>query len=129
MLHRNLSPERWMALPKQQQVLMIANELNRAGNWIEKNSPNEVNACYERALELCDLTGEDNRWRSSARRELRRLREQLAEHYISTQKDHSYNYKLYRGLLQIDHEAWNLLSPENYQNKINDSNVKRYSRQ
>ena len=100
---------------------MIANELNRAGNWIEKNSPNEVNACYERALELCDLTGEDNRWRSSARRELRRLREQLAEQYISTQKDHSYNYKLYRALLQINHESWNLLSPYSAKDKSIDT--------
>jgi len=54
-----LTPERWMRLAPQQQVLMIANELHRAGNWIAKNAWNEVNACYERAFELCDLTGED----------------------------------------------------------------------
>jgi len=111
-LHRNLSLEKWMGLPSQQQVLMIANELNRAGNWIEKNAQNEVNACYERALELCDLTGEDSRWRINARRELRRFREQLAEQYILPKKDYGYNYKLYRALLQLDPGAWNLLTPD-----------------
>jgi len=43
-----------------QQILMIANELNRAQNWIEKPQFNEVNLTYERAMKLMDITISDN---------------------------------------------------------------------
>ena len=108
-LHRNLTSDRWQRLSRAQQVLMIANELHRAGNWIAKDAPDEANTCYERALELCDLTGEDRRWRSNRLRELRRFRELLAGLYSSEKKDLRSNEHLYRGLIQLDPEAWNLL--------------------
>jgi len=111
-LHRNLAAERWHRLSTAQQVLMIANELHRAGNWIAKGAPDEVNACYERAFELCDLTGEDRRWRRNARRELRRFRELLASLYLSEKKEYRANEQLYRGLIQLDPEAWNLVKED-----------------
>ncbi|MFA6924289.1 MAG: hypothetical protein WC223_08555 [Bacteroidales bacterium] len=54
--HKNLTVEKWSVYSKAQQILMIANELNRAKNMPEKNKINETNLCYERAFELIDLT-------------------------------------------------------------------------
>jgi hypothetical protein len=92
-----------------QQVLMIANELNRAKNWIEKKEPVHVNFCYERALELTDLTSEDKKWNRVSLRELRRFREVLAESYVCPEKDTGRNSAIYRLLVQMDPGAWNLL--------------------
>ena len=91
-------------------VVNIAQNFAEAEQWdIEQQicmTPNE------RALELCDLTGEDSQWRTNSRREMRRFREQLAEQYILPIKDHGYNYKLYRELLQLDPDVWNLFAPD-----------------
>lgn len=57
---------------------MIANELNRAKNWIEKNDLEEVNNCYERALELLDLTVEITK-SGNRLREYLRLREMIGK--------------------------------------------------
>lgn len=107
--HKNLSPEKWYSYPKSQQVLMIANELNRAKNWIGKEAFIQVDACYERALELTDLTSEDRKWENKALMELRRFRERLAMLYAASEKKAEENALLYRLLLQTVPEAWNLL--------------------
>ncbi len=60
---------------------MIANELNRAKNWIERNDLEEVKNCYERALELLDLTVEVTR-NGNRLREYLRLREMIGKLYI-----------------------------------------------
>ncbi len=60
---------------------MIANELNRAKNWIEKNDLQEVSNCYERALELLDLTVEITK-SGNRLKEYLRLREMMGELYI-----------------------------------------------
>ncbi len=109
--HKNLSLEKWSRYPKAQQVVMIANELNRAKNWIDKESVAEVNKCYERALELTDLTTADSKWQGHARREMRRFREALAALYLDPGKDADLNTRLYRQLLQTVPEAWNMLRP------------------
>jgi len=109
--HKNLTLEKWSAYPKGQQVLMIANELNRAGNWIDKEATEEVNNCYERALELTDLTTSDGKWQGNARREMRRFRQMLAIQYTNLQKDALVNRQLYNLLIQTVPEAWNLLRP------------------
>ena len=108
--HKNLTAEKWFGYPKAQQVLMIANELNRAKNWIKKQETKHVNACYERALELTDLTGEDQKWQGHSLRELRRFREILAALYISPEKDAALNDTIYRLFLQTTPAAWNLLA-------------------
>lgn len=109
--HKNLTLEKWSRYPRAQQVVMIANELNRAKNWIDKKSIGEVNSCYERALELTDLTTADSKWQGNARREIRRFREVLAALYLDSEKDAVLNTRLYRLLLQTVPEAWNLLRP------------------
>jgi hypothetical protein len=87
---------------------MIANELNRAGNWIKKDQILEINMCYERSFELIDLTVEDNKW-SGRLRELLRLREILADLYIQKSKDAKLNRLAYDALISMHPESYNLL--------------------
>ena len=117
--HKNLSREKWFAYPREQQLLMIANELNRAKNWIEKGDSAHVDSCYDRALELTDLTSEDKKWHAHGLREMRRFREILAQLYIVPDKDLKNNTLLYNCLLQMHPGAWNLLRSESteYSNK------------
>jgi hypothetical protein len=56
---------------------MVANELNRAGHWIVKNDLAETRLCYERVLELLDLTVA-NVAKPTLLKELLRFRELLA---------------------------------------------------
>jgi hypothetical protein len=108
--HKTLTVERWSHYSRAQQVVMIANELNRARNWIEKKSFAEVQHCYERALELCDLTTADKGWSRNVKKELRRFREMLASQYVAPEKDEYINQQLYTLLLHTDPEAWNMLT-------------------
>ena len=57
--HKNLTLEKWSKYTLGQQVLMIGNELNRATNLLKNNMIPEVKNCYERAMELTDLTSAD----------------------------------------------------------------------
>ncbi len=109
-LHKNLTPEKWARHSEGEQILMIANELNRAKNLIKTGNINAVNLCYERAFELTDLTSSDPRWRGKGR-ELRRFREMLAMQYVSAQKDAEMNQALYIGLIRLSAEACRLLYP------------------
>ena len=109
--HKNLTEEKWFAYPQSQQALMIANEINRAKNFIVSQKIDQANGCYERALELTDLTSADPRWRGNSLKELRRFREMLAQQYASKNKNETINQQLYRGLLQLSPEAYRLLFP------------------
>ena len=80
-LHKNLKPERWGKFSVRQRELMIANELNRAKNWIEKKDLEEVKNCYERALELLYLTVEITKDKNRLKEYLR-LREMIGKLYI-----------------------------------------------
>jgi len=87
---------------------MIGNELNRAKNWIIKNSIEDVNLCYERAFELTDLTIADIKWKGSLR-ELLRFREYLAEQYYNVDKDLKINEKISHGLISLIPDSFNML--------------------
>ena len=106
--HKTLTEEKWAQFPFYKQLLMIANELNRAKNWIIKGDSEEVRNCYERAFELIDLTVSVS-VRRKALRELLRFREMLAEVYIKKQLDLKLNQKLFHVLLLLDKDAYNLL--------------------
>jgi hypothetical protein len=106
--HKNLTIEKWSKYSAGRQILMIANELNRAKNRIKHGNTEEVNLCYERAMELTDLTSSDPKWKSGLK-ELRRFRETLGWIYISEKKDLKMNFLIYRTLIQLRSESWNLL--------------------
>jgi hypothetical protein len=106
-LHAGLNPDRWYNYSRGRQLLMIANEFNRARNWIEKDQFFEVNMCYERAFELIDLTVEDEKWRGRLK-ELLRLREVMAEMYLAETKDVYMNQALYDAVISMSWESYNL---------------------
>jgi hypothetical protein len=88
---------------------MIANELDRAGHWIEKNGPQETRLCYERAMELTWYTvaamAQKNR-----RRELLRFYEMLAALYIAPVLDILKNRLLQQTLISLDKDSFVLLN-------------------
>jgi len=103
--HKDLAG-RFNTFPKSQQLLMAANELNRAKNLI--CNPREYKNALERALELVDLCSQDPRWRP-ALRELRRSREVIAWHYHAETPEPL--DVLIRSFIQLDQEAWKMLNP------------------
>ena len=56
--HASLTLERWSAHGRDQQVLMIANEMNRAGRLFGPHDRGRLSNAYERVLRLADLTVE-----------------------------------------------------------------------
>lgn len=103
----------WFSKSRDFQILNICSELQRAQNWIQKNRQDLVNTCYDRALELIDLTREDPRWRGVLR-ELSRAREFLAKLRIENM-NHKHNAALLRNLILLDAKAEQLLNPNRKQ--------------
>lgn len=80
-LHKTLTSEKWSKYSRDQQVLMIANEMNRlisgTKNGLEQAALIE---CMERLFELTDLTIDSQK--GNLRKELLRWREIFAENYL-----------------------------------------------
>ncbi len=88
--HTSLAPEKWARFSLDQQILMIANEMNRAAKLIEPLDAERLRRGYERTLQLADLTIGINA-RQGLRRELLRWRDLIAALYAShapTSLDH-----------------------------------------
>lgn len=79
--HADLTPERWARFSFDQQVLMVANEMNRATRLIEAEQWDHARRCYERVLNLVDLTATATT-SSTRRRELLRWRDLAATLYL-----------------------------------------------
>jgi hypothetical protein len=79
--HAGLSADRWRAFTLDQQLLMIANEMNRASKLLGPDDRSRLLGAYERTLRLVDLTAEVQRG-LSIRRELLRWRELVAKLYL-----------------------------------------------
>ncbi|OPX24620.1 MAG: hypothetical protein B1H05_04910 [Candidatus Cloacimonas sp. 4484_140] len=107
MLHTGLTSDKWSSFSIDKQILMIANEMNRAKNWIEKKDFEKVLHCYERALELLDLTVNSSKNRSLVN-ELMRFRELLATEYIHKVNNTEQNLKLFKVLLSLSLESYNI---------------------
>jgi len=104
MQHASLSVERWSVVPLEQQILMIANEMNRASKLLEPEDLERRTGCYERILRLVDLTVETRNQRG-LRRELLRWRELIASLYHSTESDRALHRAAFRCLLQLNPTA------------------------
>lgn len=100
--HAALTLERWSEFSRDQQVLMIANEMNRAGKLFGPADRERLRNAYERVLRLTDLTTEAQTSRS-IRRELRRWRELVAGVYLDP--DEARHRALFRALLQLTPES------------------------
>ena len=104
--HKNMTVEKWFAYPRYQQLLMIANELNRAQNALVKGDTGNAVHAWERAFELTDLTVEDQKNRRLLK-ELLRFREKLGETFITL--DANLNLLLMNALITFDPAAYNAM--------------------
>jgi hypothetical protein len=104
MLHAQLTAERWSRFTLDQQVLMIANEMNRAAKLMDPGDLTRLRSAYERALELTDLTVRIHPERG-LRRELLRWRDLIASLYVEPQGDPRRHAAAYRCLLRFTPEA------------------------
>ena len=96
--HASLTLERWSAYSRDQQILMIANEMNRAGRLFGPCDRGRLANAYERVLRFADLTVEVQPSRS-LRRELLRWRELVAAVYLEPDKER--HRALFRALLLL----------------------------
>lgn len=96
--HASLSPERWAAFDLDRQILMIANEMNRAGQLSRPEDLASLRRSYERILRLLDLTVEVQS-RPPLRRELLRWRDLIAELYLLPEIDPAAHASAFRVLL------------------------------
>lgn len=105
--HKSLTPEKWRQLTFGRQLMMIATELFRARKWIEQGRRDEILGCYERALELVDLTV-SVQTRRNAVRELLRFRELLAGGFLLPPDLPELNQTLYSVILTLSPESFQL---------------------
>jgi hypothetical protein len=106
--HAGLSPERFARFSRGQQLLTIANEMNRASKLLAAGDLPRLRNAYERVLALADLTIEVNPNRS-LRRELLRWRDLVAEQYVAETPDPRAHAAAFRALLQLHPETWQQL--------------------
>ncbi len=72
-IHTNLANGRWNELSLMEQLGNIGSEVSRAQNWKDKDEK-IFNGAVDRALELFDLTLQDQRWKGRLK-EIGRARE------------------------------------------------------
>lgn len=98
--HASLTPERWAGFTLDQQLLMIGNEMNRAGKLMAPPDLERLRRAYERVLALTDLTVQIQTGRS-LRRELLRWRDLVARLYIESTGCPTDHAEAFRALLRF----------------------------
>ena len=102
--HAGLTEERWARFTRDQQVLMIANEMNRGRGLMTPDTAVLRAQSYERVLRLVDLTVAIQT-KPTFRRELLRLRDLVAELYIAEAPDARGHDEALVALLRLTAEA------------------------
>ncbi len=102
--HAALSQDRWAKFSLDQQILMIANEMNRATQLLPPKDGQRLKNCYERILNLTNLTIRVQEKRT-LRRELLRWRDLIAELYISPEANAPDHMAAFKCLLCFTPEA------------------------
>jgi len=98
--HASLSPERWAAFGLDRQILMIANEMQRARGLFRPDDRDRLRNTLERVLRLVDLTVA-NPLPFGLLRELLRWRGLVAEAYLSPAPDPDGFVEVFRSLLLL----------------------------
>ena len=98
--HATVTVERWAGYTLDQQILMIANEMNRSGKLMAPTDRERRLRAYERVLNLVDLTVAV-RERKSLRRELLRWRDLVAALYLAEPPDSRRHADAFRCLLRF----------------------------
>jgi hypothetical protein len=73
--HKELAAGRWKKLSLAEQMGNIGSEVARAIRGFRKKDEKYFQIAFEKALELFDLTLEDDRWKGARRKEIARSRE------------------------------------------------------
>jgi hypothetical protein len=102
--HSGLTVERWKAFSRDQQIIMIANEMHRASKLLEATHRDLRRNCYERVLALTDLTIAVLTERN-LRFELLRWRDLVAELFLSETARPEQHFAVLRVLLLFTPEA------------------------
>lgn len=97
--HAGLTEERWSAFDLDQQVLMIANEMNRVRKLPDGDGDGRRRA-YERVLRLTDLTLATSD-RGGLLKELARWRDLVAALFLSDTADPERHGIAFRALLRL----------------------------
>ncbi len=103
---KGMTAAKWYGYPKSQQILSIANELNRAQNALLTGAAGNAESAWERAFELTDLFIEGD-ISSGLLTEILRFREVLGEIFIT--HDAVAHGKLITALIMLDATAYNML--------------------
>lgn len=77
-IHKELAQGGWQKLSLVEQMANIGSEIERAISWHKKNNQEYARKAIDRALELFDLTINDERWIHRLR-EIARLREVVCD--------------------------------------------------
>ena len=102
--HAGLTLERWTSFTLDQQILMIGNEMNRAGKLRRPDDGERRANAYERVLYLTDLTIQAH-VRRALRRELLRWRDLAARLFLEPEAQPLAHAAAFRALLQLTPEA------------------------
>ena len=102
--HAGLTLERWKSFTLDQQILMIGNEMNRAGKLRNPGDRERRASAYERALYLTDLTIQANP-RRGLRRELLLWRDLAARLFLEPEPEPRAHDDAFRALLWLTPEA------------------------
>lgn len=86
--HEQLASGRWYELNFFTQMANVGSEVIRAINWKQKGNQKYCQLAFERALELLDLTIDDQKNRRRLR-ELLRVRETWVDYFAFTNGYHS----------------------------------------
>ena len=78
--HKDLAAGRWSQLSFLEQMANIGSEVERALNWREKKNADYAQKAFERALELIDLTLDNDR-NYSHLKEIARMREAIVDYF------------------------------------------------
>ena len=102
--HAELAFERWAQFTRDQQILMIANEMNRASKLFAPTDDARLRNAYERILQLTDLTIRAQT-AYGFRRELLRWRDLIAAQYVMDVPNPVSHREAFRVLLRFTPEA------------------------
>jgi hypothetical protein len=81
-LHRELAAGRWATLSLAEQLGNVGSDVGRAIRARATGDADRFGHALDRALELLDLTLEDERWRGPRRREIARAREVVCDYLV-----------------------------------------------
>jgi hypothetical protein len=103
--HAELSADRWSGFTFEQQVLMIANEMNRGARLMRPEDRSRLLHTYERVLALTDLTIRVQH-APTRRRELLRWRDLIAQLYVDLSSDSVRHAEAFGCLLRFTPESF-----------------------